>query len=125
MSGAETRSTSFEVSDEDWIMNDLSFPEPMLLPDAPITTPADFTLGKPYPNPFNEAFQIEFSLPQSANVTYQLLDFQGLTAINETRPFNAGTDRLSLSGRDLVSGIYLFEVTAGQKRGIAKVAFVK
>ncbi|NQU04841.1 MAG: T9SS type A sorting domain-containing protein [Calditrichaeota bacterium] len=122
---AETRSTSFEVSDDDWLMDDLNFPEPMLLPDAPIATPADFTLGSPYPNPFNERFQIEFSLPQASTVTYRLFDLQGRTALNETRPFNAGTHRLNLSGRDLVSGIYLFEVTTGQKRGIAKVAFVK
>jgi hypothetical protein len=122
---AETHSTSFEVSDNDWMLNDISFPEPMTSPDAPLETPTDFALGNPYPNPFNERFQIEFSLPQASIVTYRLFDLQGRTAINETRPFNAGTHRLSLSGRDLVSGIYLFEVTTGGERGIAKVAFVK
>ncbi|MCF7809783.1 T9SS type A sorting domain-containing protein [bacterium] len=122
---AETRSTSFEVSDDDWMLDDISFPEPMTSPDVPIETPVEFSIGDPYPNPFNERFQIEFNLPQASTVTYRLYDIQGRTAIDETRPFQTGAHRLTISGRDLVSGIYLFEVTTGQKRGIAKVAFVK
>lgn len=122
---AETRSTSFEIYDDVWIVDDLSFPEPMTVPGQPVAAPVDFSLGNPFPNPFNDRFQIEFSLPETAQVRYTLYNLRGRSVASVARPFNAGTHRLSFDGQGLSTGIYLLEVAYRQNRKIAKVAFVK
>ncbi len=122
---AETRSTSFEVSEDSWIIKDLSFPKPMSIPGDIAATPESFALGNPYPNPFNDRFQVDVSVPETSFLRYTLYDISGRAVQTVSSPFSAGTHRLSFSGRDLSNGIYLLEVVYGSQRGLAKVAFVK
>jgi len=122
---AETRSTSFEVTEEYWIIRDISFPEPMSIPGETAATPESFALGNPYPNPFNDRFQVDVNVPETSVLRYTLYDITGRVVQTVSSPFSAGTHRLSLSGRDLSNGIYLLEVVYGAQRGLAKVAFVK
>ena len=122
--GTETRSNSFEVGDDVWLVQDLSFPEPMSTPgEAPLAV--GFTLGNPYPNPFNDRFQIEFNLPETGMVRYTLYDLNGRTVKTTVQPFSAGTHRLNFSGRELSAGIYLLEVADRTDRKITKVAYVR
>ena len=122
---AETRSTSFEVNDDVWLFDDLSFPDPMASPGELPVTPIAFTLSKPYPNPFNQRFQVEFSLPETAPVRYTIYDLQGRAVQSTSQPFSAGTHRLSISGQNLSAGVYLFEVVYNQQRKYVKVAYVR
>jgi len=125
INGMETRSTSFEVPDGIWLIEDVSFPEPLGTPGESPTAPRSFALGNPYPNPFNDRFQVEFSLPETETLRYALYDINGRTVKSTSSPFSAGTHRLSFSGSDLAAGIYFFEVSYRNERKIAKVAFVK
>lgn len=123
--GRETRSNSFEVPVNERFVMDLSFPEPMATPGSVTTTPVEFTLNSPYPNPFNDRFQIEMKLPETAPVKYSLFDVQGRRIMSSVRPLSAGVHRLSFKADNMSAGVYLVEVVSGTHRGLAKVAYVK
>lgn len=123
--GAETRSTSFEIPEGDRFVPDVSFPTPMGSPDKPPATPASFALATPFPNPFNDRFHVEFSLPETAPVSFKLYDMMGREVMSDDRPFIAGTHRLSISAGGISTGLYVVEIKSGSYRGLAKIAHIK
>lgn len=124
--GAETRSVSFTIPAAERFIRDISFPEPMSKPGDPALTPKQFALSSPYPNPFNDRFQIELQLPDAEAVTYTLYDIQGREALTVGKHLSAGVHRLSISAPDQLSaGIYFLEMKAGANQGVAKVAYIK
>jgi hypothetical protein len=77
--------------------------------------PTQFNLEQNYPNPFNPCTTIEFSLPKSAFVTlmvYNLLGEEVATLVAEKRI--AGIHRVDWDARRLASGVYLYELKAGE-----------
>ncbi len=77
-------------------------------------SPYYFELNQNYPNPFNPATTIEFALPKSAFVTlkvYNLLGEEVATLVTEQRA--AGMHKINWNARDLVSGVYLYRLEAG------------
>ncbi len=123
--GATTRSTSFEVPSDRMIIGDLSFEQPMSAPGVTTLSPTEFALGTPFPNPFNDRFQIDIKVPQTALVSYAIYDIRGRKIEAVERPFSAGTHRLSFEAGKFTAGIYLLEVRTGNSRRIAKVANIK
>ncbi len=123
--GASTRSTSFEVPLAERFIPDLDFPDPLSTPGERPAAPTEFTLGKPYPNPFNDRFRIEVCLPETAPLKYVLYDLRGRAVLINERPLSAGTHRLTINAGDLSAGIYFLEVKAGSLRGLVKVAYIK
>ncbi|MDP8239342.1 MAG: T9SS type A sorting domain-containing protein [Candidatus Hatepunaea meridiana] len=123
--GAETRSTSIEIDDEVWFVCNLSFPEPMSAPGQVPVTPSSFTLGKPFPNPFNDRFQINVSLPETTPIKYTIYDLRGRAVQSNVLPLSAGNHRLNFSGQELSAGIFLLEVAYGQQSKVVKIAYVK
>jgi photosystem II stability/assembly factor-like uncharacterized protein len=87
--------------------------------------PADFTLSA-FPNPFNPATTISFTLPHAANVLLTVFDVQG-RLVREDRLSNqtAGSHRISFDGSDLPSGIYLARLSAGSVQKSTKLLLVK
>ena len=78
------------------------------------TTPSEFRLRQSYPNPFNPATTIEFSIPEEARVflaVYDLLGRQIRVLVNGT--MNAGTYRIVFDGSELPSGVYFYRIIAG------------
>ncbi len=76
--------------------------------------PADFRLYQNYPNPFNPETTINFSTLKSGRVTikiYDLLGKEAATLINEEKP--AGNYSLRFNAVNLVSGVYLYKMVAG------------
>jgi hypothetical protein len=64
-----------------------------------------------YPNPFNPATTIEFSLPQSGFVTlkiYNILGEEVATLVSEN--LTSGTYKYNWDARGLASGVYLYRV---------------
>jgi len=123
--GAETRSTSFEVPGDFRDVTDLSFNDPLSAGGVSTELPVEFSLGNPYPNPFNDRFMVDVRLPEVASVEISLYDIQGRLASRQSQPLSAGTHRLTMQGGNLAAGIYLMKVNAGGKQGLAKVAHVK
>ena len=95
----------------------------VLLPMAAVTSlreltsasPASFQLEQNFPNPFNPATAIRFTLPQQEYVTLKIFDASGRevqTLISGN--LAAGTHRIEFEAKNLTSGIYFYRVQTGQ-----------
>jgi hypothetical protein len=66
-----------------------------------------------YPNPFNPTTTIEFSLPQSGFVSLKIYNILGEeVAVLVSEKLNAGQYKYEWDASSLVSGVYLYELTA-------------
>ena len=76
--------------------------------------PTEFTLHGNYPNPFNPSTRIQFDLPESAEVSVQVVDMLGRQVMAlPARQVEAGANRtLELSATNLASGTYLYRIIA-------------
>lgn len=76
--------------------------------------PAKYVLYQNYPNPFNSGTKIKFEIPSAEHIRLKLYDITGrevATLLNEVRP--AGSYDLVLSGNNLSSGVYFYQIIAG------------
>ncbi|MGE5680162.1 MAG: T9SS type A sorting domain-containing protein [Bacillota bacterium] len=86
----------------------------------------DYVLEQNYPNPFNPSTNISFTIPQNSFVSLKVYDVLGnivSTLINEQKP--AGSYRVSFSGSNLPSGLYIYELKAGSYSMMKKMMLVK
>gem|GEM_PF-757837 len=76
--------------------------------------PTEFTLNGNYPNPFNPTTTIQFDLPETADVTVQVLDLLGREVLAvPSQTMEAGAARsVQINASNLSSGIYLYRVIA-------------
>ena len=81
---------------------------------------------KVYPNPFTEGTTIEFRLDKTTPVSVKLFDLPGnLLFLEKPRLYPSGENTIRISGDKLESGLYLLEVTIGDKTYTQKVSVVK
>jgi hypothetical protein len=79
--------------------------------------PVSFTLGKNYPNPFNQGTRLTFALPRPEVVRLEIFDARGaLVRRLANGLLTAGEHRLVWDGRDeagvaLASGVYFYQLT--------------
>ena len=107
--------TDSETYDNEFGFNRLALPAPVQLQ----TRPAVFALASNYPNPFNPATTIKYSLPQAADVeltVYNVLGQPVRTLVAEHQ--SAGRyvvewDATNDSGHSLSSGMYFYRLAAG------------
>lgn len=82
------------------------------LHDAPFAVPMDFSLGQNFPNPFNPATTIEYTIPAKGFVSLSVSDILGRnikTLIYEQQ--EAGKYRVSFNSMNVSSGIYFYSLT--------------
>ena len=81
--------------------------------------PTDFALHGNYPNPFNPSTRIQFDLPESAQVTVEIVDMLGREVMAlPVRDFEAGANRsIDLNATSLASGTYMYRVIANGAEG--------
>ena len=88
--------------------------------------PDNYTLAQNYPNPFNPSTTINFTIPNSEFVTlkvYNILGSEVTTLVNEN--LSAGAYRFNFDAKGLASGVYLYELNAGNFREIKKMNLLK
>ena len=86
----------------------------------------EYTLSQNYPNPFNPATEIKYSLPESGFVTLKVYDMLGREAsvlVNEDK--TAGNYSVTFDGSSLSSGVYFYQLKAGQYTDTKKFVLLK
>jgi hypothetical protein len=92
--------------------------------------PGDFILYQNYPNPFNPTTNIRFRISDRGFISLKVYDILGkevTTLINEE--LSAGDYEVELNAssgiRDLVSGIYFYQLRAGSFVETRKMMYLK
>ena len=91
-----------------------------------VNVPSIFSLEQNYPNPFNPATTINYSIPEKSYVTLKIYDILGSeieTLINEEKP--AGTYELNWNAASLPSGVYFYQLSAGNNVRTRKLILMK
>jgi hypothetical protein len=76
--------------------------------------PSNFVLEQNYPNPFNPSTTINYSIPEQSFVEIKLFDLLGNeieTLVNAEQP--SGTYEFNWSATSLPSGVYFYQLKAG------------
>jgi uncharacterized protein (TIGR02145 family) len=91
-----------------------------------ISVPDKFELSQNFPNPFNPSTTISYKVPENILVTIKLYDVLGKevsTLINEEQ--SAGIHTVNLNGTGLSSGVYYYQMKAGNFSDSKKINLVK
>ena len=88
--------------------------------------PEVYRLNQNYPNPFNPSTKIKFSIPELSYVTIKIFDILGNeieTLINNEKP--SGSYELTWNAGNLPSGIYFYQLKAGEFVETKKMILLK
>jgi hypothetical protein len=100
--------------------------EPVTGVDERTNSPNDFKLYQNYPNPFNPSTKIQFAVTKSSKVLLRVYDVTGhevSTLVNETK--SSGEYEISFNAADLPSGIYFYNLSAGNFTETKKMLLLK
>ena len=88
--------------------------------------PSQYTLGQNYPNPFNPSTTIKYSIANAGPVQliiYNTLGEQMMILLNENQL--PGNFELTIDGSDLSSGVYFYQLRAGDFIATKKMILLK
>jgi photosystem II stability/assembly factor-like uncharacterized protein len=88
--------------------------------------PNSFILSQNFPNPFNPFTKIKYSVPQISQVQIKIYDVLGNeieTLVNEEKP--AGTYEVTWNAANLPSGVYFYQLWAGDFVDTKKMILIK
>jgi len=102
--------------------------------EVTVASPNQFVLEQNYPNPFNPTTKIKYEIPsvianevkQSQSITLKVYDILGnevVTLVNEQKP--AGTYNVEFVGTGLPSGVYFYQLKAGDYLNTKKMVLLK
>ena len=88
--------------------------------------PSTFTFYQNYPNPFNPSTTIEFTLPKPEFVELKVYNILGKeVATLVSNKLNQGNHTYQFDGKNLASGIYYYQLVAGDFREVKKMVLMK
>lgn len=99
--------------------------------DSSLKIPQEFLLEQNYPNPFNPETEIRFQLPKASHVVLRIFNTLGQqTRTLVDRPYPAGYhsvhwDSEDSDGKAVASGIYLYQLQAGDFVHARKMSLVR
>ena len=88
--------------------------------------PSEFLLSQNYPNPFNPSTKIKYSVPQPSQVQIKVFDVLGNeieTLVSEEKP--TGTYEITWNAASLPSGVYFYQLQAGEFIQSKKMILIK
>lgn len=92
----------------------------------PYRVPAVYALEQNFPNPFNPATTIRYSVPKAGMVSlkiYNVLGQEVATLINQRQV--AGSYGVAFNASRLASGVYFYRLTAGSFSSVKKMLLLK
>ncbi|MCB9357797.1 MAG: S8 family peptidase [Calditrichaeota bacterium] len=95
--------------------------------ETDLTIPEQFTLGNPYPNPFNSTVQIPFELATPQEISLSIFNVLGqkVATLVKSERLDAGSHRMMWNGDAAASGLYLVQLQSGTKLATQKILLVK
>jgi len=88
--------------------------------------PGEYFLAQNYPNPFNPSTIIEFTLPKSEFVELIVFNILGKEVSTLVyKKLNQGKHAYTFDGKNLASGIYTYQLVAGEYREAKKMILLK
>ena len=98
-----------------------------------VEQPIVFALDQNYPNPFNPITKIKYTIPDASKVmgegllvklqVYDVLGNEIVTLVNEEKP--AGKYEVIFNAAGLPSGVYLYQLKAGEFKSVRKLVLIK
>lgn len=85
----------------------------------------NFWLSQNMPNPANDNTIIEFSIPQQANVIFEVVNMIGQSVYYSNENRSAGKHQINLNTNELSEGIYYYSITCKGKRLVKKMLINK
>ena len=94
--------------------------------ETPIDVPAEFAVCGPYPNPFNPITTFRLDLPDAGDIVLSVYDVSGrLVAARIDGIHQAGSYEVVFDASDLVSGVYLYRIDAGNFSASGKMVLLR
>ena len=94
--------------------------------DEQISPPAKLHLFNVYPNPFNPSTTIEFYLPESKYVELKIYNLLGKeVAAPVAMKLTQGNHSYQFDGKNLPSGVYYYQLLAGNFRDVRKMILIR
>ena len=88
--------------------------------------PDIFQLDQNYPNPFNPSTTIAFTLPKAEYVDLKIFDSLGKEVARiVTDKLDPGNHVYHFDRHDLASGVYYYQLVAGEFRGVKKMILLR
>ena len=88
--------------------------------------PSEFILFQNFPNPFNPSTTIQFQIPNSQFTTLRVYDTLGKEVSTlVSKKLNPGNHTCTFDGSNLASGIYYYQLVAGEYREVSKMILLK
>ena len=87
---------------------------------------SEFWLEQNFPNPFNSKSKIKYQIAKSSYVMLKVYDLigEGITMLVNERQ-GSGTHGVDFDGGDFPSGVYFYELTAGDFMETKKMVLIK
>jgi hypothetical protein len=105
---------------------DITLTDPSATPPLPRALPRELSLISVYPNPFNSAATVTFTLGNASAVEMVAYDLLGREALRiEAGVLSAGDHNLTLNGDALPSGVYLVRLRAGTETAVTKALLLR
>lgn len=133
LAGLMNRDIVFPDKTHGWILGDNGIilktgEQPLYTTDVKdnLIQAGDFRLLQNYPNPFNPATRISFSIPEGRFVSLKVYDMLGMevsTLVNEFKA--AGEHAIEFNASNLPSGMYIYQLRAGEYSSIRKMMLLR
>lgn len=111
-----------------WFLDDFNFSTGEATSNEPVRAglPQTLQLNQNYPNPFNPTTKIEFALPETAHATLNVYDMLGQrVATLVDRNLSAGNHSIDFNASNLSSGMYIYQLRAGNSVQTRKLTLIK
>jgi len=90
-----------------------------------VIAPTEFTMAA-YPNPFNPTTNLSFTLPEAQRVALTVYDLSGRQVAQLVNGYRAaGAHEVTFDASNLASGVYLYQLNAGDQHASGKIMLLK
>ena len=91
-----------------------------------VNIPLAYKLDQNYPNPFNPSTKIDYELKEASFVNLKVFNILGQVVTTLTAgKQEAGKHQVTFDASQLSSGVYLYQITAGNFVAIKKMVLMK